>query len=294
MHKKSTENKHIQIVNNAMYYIYQHIDTDINLDELALSFNISKVHFHKIFKEQMRINIYETIKSIRLNKASNLLLTNRSSTITQIANMCGYSSQTSFIRAFKQRFEQTPKEWRKGGFKEYSKQIIDSSPIPFTEDFVVGDIEPKKKKKKINKVYYKRQYGYLREEIQHTWQKLQAWIYTNNIKKYELIALYHDNPVITPHEKCFYIAAVMPKINYELPNTNLPHFELKEMLCAKFDIEGIHGDILRFIQWVYQEWLPKSGFETTTNPAFTIFKENHYLNETGRFEASFYLPIQYS
>jgi len=294
VHKKLTENKHIQIVNNAMFYIYQHIDTDINLDELAHKFNISKVHFHKIFKEQMKINIYETIKSIRLHKASNLLLTNRSSTITQVANMCGYSSQTSFIRAFKQRFHQTPKEWKQGGFKIYSKNILESSTIPFNSSIVIEKIEPKIVKQKLRTLYYIRQYGYKREQIQQTWQKLQAWIYTNNIKKYKLVALYHDNPVITPHDRCFYIAAVMPEGKYDLPNTNIPHFYLKEIMCAVFDIKGIHGDILRFIQWVYQEWLPKSGFETTTNPAFTIFKENHYLNSTGKFEASFYLPIQYS
>ena len=87
MQKKITENKHIQIANNTMYYIYQHIDTDINLDELASSFGMSRVHFQKIFKEQMGKNIYETIKAIRLHKASNLLLTNKSSTITHIANI---------------------------------------------------------------------------------------------------------------------------------------------------------------------------------------------------------------
>lgn len=294
MHKKTTTNKHIQIVNDAMYYIYQNIDTDINLDELALSFGISKVHFHKIFKEQMKINVYESIKSIRLHKASNLLLTNSSSTITQIAHMCGYSSQTSFIRAFKQRFAQTPKEWRNGGFKKYSKEILATCPFPSTTNFLLKKIEPKIVKYKLGTLYYIRQYGYIKEGIEQSWQKLQAWIYTNNIKKYELVALYHDNPVVTPLHECFYIAAVMPKEKLNLKRTNLPSFELKDGLCALFDIEGVHGDILKFLQWIYQEWLPKSGFETTTSPAFTIFKENHYLNETGRFEASFYLPIQYS
>lgn len=123
---------------------------------------------------------------------------------------------------------------------------------------------------------------------------MQAWIYTNGIKKYDLVALYHDNPVITPHNECFYIAAVMPKEKCNLKNTNLPNFHLHEIMCAEFSIKGVHGDILKFLQWVYQDWLPKSGFETTTNPAFTVFKENHYLNETGKFEAFFYLPIQYN
>lgn len=294
MQKKSTLNHYIQIVNDTMYYIYQHIDTDINIDELALRFGISKVHYHKIFKERMGKNIYETIKSIRLHKASSLLLTNKSSTITQIANMCGYSSQTSFIRAFKQRFEQTPKEWRNGGFKTYAKGILDASPITFTDSFVIENKEPKLVRYKLSTAYYIRQLGFDKTDIQSTWQKLQAWIYTNNIKKYELIGIYHDNPVITPHDECFYIAAVIPRGDYDLSNTNLPHFKLRDILYAVFDIKGVHGDILWFLQWVYHEWLPKSGYEATTNPPFTIFRENHYLNKSGKFEASFYLPIQYT
>ncbi len=117
MQRKNTRDIHIDIANKTMSYIYKHIDTPINIDYLASSFGISKIHLHNIFKEQLDINIYESIKSIRLQKASNLLLTNKYSTITEIANMCGYSSHSSFIKAFKERFEQTPKQWRNGGHK---------------------------------------------------------------------------------------------------------------------------------------------------------------------------------
>jgi AraC family transcriptional regulator len=294
MHKKTTENRHIQIANDTMYYIYKYIDTDINIDELALKFKISKIHFHTIFKKQMGKNIYETIKSIRLQKASNLLLTNSSSTITQIANMCGYSSQTSFIRAFKQRFHQTPTKWRNGGFKEYSKEILSNSKIQHDKPHHFASIEPRIVKTKDHKAYYIRQLGYEISQIKKTWQKLKAWIYTNNIKEYEQAGLYHDNPLITPLDEAFYIGAIVLKKNYNLPNTNLPHFKISGGLYAVFSITGVHGDIVRFMQWAYQDWLPKSGFETITKPAFTIFKENHYLNESGMFEADFYLPIAYN
>ena len=119
MQKKDTRDLHIDIANKAMSYIYKNIDTPINIDLLALNFGISNTHLHKVFKEQLSINIYESIKSIRLQKASNLLLTNKYSTITQIANMCGYSSQSSFIKAFKERFEQTPKQWRNSRYSQY-------------------------------------------------------------------------------------------------------------------------------------------------------------------------------
>ena len=109
--KKETLQKRTKIANDIMYYIYTHIETNIDIEELSIDLGISKFHMHRIFKEAFGKNIYESIKSIRLQKASNLLLTNKYSTISNIVNQCGYSSQSSFIKIFKDRFEMTPKEW---------------------------------------------------------------------------------------------------------------------------------------------------------------------------------------
>ena len=64
MHRKETSLLHSKLANNMMNYITNNIDTDINIDEISKDFGISKYHFHRIFKEQMGTNIYETIKSI--------------------------------------------------------------------------------------------------------------------------------------------------------------------------------------------------------------------------------------
>jgi len=292
MHKKETNLLHSKLANNMMNYITNNIDTDINLDELSKDFGISKYHFHRIFKEQMGTNIYETIKPIRLQKASNLLITNKYSTITEIANMCGYSSQTSFIRAFKARFEQTPKLWRNGGYKDYSNKILSSSQAASLSKADFSHLEPKIVKTKTKKAYYIREKGYSKKVVQ-TWQKLMAWVYTNNIKTHEQIAIYHDNPIITPLEECYYVACIAVDENTNLENTNLPYFEIKSILCAVFEVEGKFGDILKLIQWVYHHWLPNSGFETTTFPSYTIFEENHFLNDNGKFKVKYYVPVRY-
>lgn len=292
MHKKETNLIHSKIANNMMNYINNHIDTDINIDQLALEFGISKFHFHRIFKEQMGTNIYETIKSIRLQKASNLLITNKYSTITQVANMCGYSSQTSFLRAFKERFDQTPKIWRNGGYKEYSNKILSSSQTASISQADFSHLEPKIVKTKRKIAYYIRQKGYNRNAMQ-TWQKMMAWVYTNDIKEYEEIGIYHDNPIITPLDDCYYVACIAPKHNNNLKNTNLPSFEIYEGICAVFDVEGKYGDILKLIQWVYHHWLPNSGFETTTAPSYTTFEKNHFLSDDKLFKCTYYVPVRY-
>ncbi len=292
MHKKETSLYHSKISNNMMNYINNHIDTDINIEQIAFDLKISKFHLHKIFKEQMGTNIYETIKSIRLQKASNLLITNKYSTITEVANMCGYSSQTSFIRAFKIRFDQTPKIWRNGGYKEYSNKILSSSQTASISEADFSHLTPKIVKTKSKTAYYIRHKGYSKKLVQ-TWQKMIAWVYTNDIEEYEQIGMYHDNPIITPLENCYYVACIVPKDDRKFSNTNLPSFEIYVGLCATFEVEGKYGDILKLIQWVYHHWLPNSGFETTTLPSYTIFEKNHFLSDDGLFKGVYYVPVRY-
>jgi len=289
--KKKTNLQHSQIANNMMYYIYRHIETSINIDELSIELGVSKFHLHRLFKRQIGSNIYETIKSIRLQKASNLLITNTSSTITEIANMCGYSSQTSFIRAFKERFSMTPKLWRRGGYRTYSNQILKSSPTASISTANYSHLEPNIIKTQAKKAYYIRHKGYNRK-IRQTWQKMMAWVYTNEIEEYEEIGIYHDNPIVTPLEECFYISAIHMKKDKNLKNTSLPHFEIPAGIYATFEVEGEYGDILKLIQWAYHEWLPKSGFETSTHPSYTILHKNHFLEEDEKFRISYYLPVR--
>lgn len=290
--KRKTLDKKIKISNNLMFYIYTHIETDINLDELALEYKINKFYMHKIFKEIFGRNIYESIKSIRLQKASNLLLTNKYSTISEIANECGYGSQTSFIRAFKERFSMTPNIWRKGGYMDYSQKILKQSKKAQQSTAIFDSIEAQIVKIPQMNAYYIRHRGYgIRTAL--TWQKIQTWIYQNDLKNYTLISLFHDNPTIVPLEECQHVMCVIPDDKKEISNQNLPQLKISESVCAKFDLEGTRGDLLKFIHWVYHVWLPHSDYQTTTKPPYAIYHKNHYLNEDKKFSISFYLSIKF-
>jgi len=289
--KRETLNKKTKISNDIMFYIYTNIDIDINMDELAKSFNISKFYMHKIFKEIFGRNIYESIKSIRLQKASSLLLTNKYSTITEIASLCGYSSQTSFIRVFKERFLVTPTAWRKGEYKKYSNTILEESQKAKDSNASFNNIEATIVKMPHIQAYYIRHNGYT-DEIKQTWQKIQTWTYSNDINNYKHIALFHDNPVVTHLEECQYVACI--EVEEELPdNQRLPKFNISEGTYAKFELKGRDGDFLKFMHWLYNEWLPSSEYETTTKPPYAIYNKNKYLSDDNTFDLSFYLSIQY-
>jgi AraC family transcriptional regulator len=290
--KKETLQKRVQIANDIMYYIYTHIDTNIDMDELSSDLKVSKFHMHRVFKDIFGKNIYESIKSIRLQKASNLLLTNKYSTITDVANICGYSSQTSFLRVFKERFSMTPKEWKNGGYKEYSQHIIEQSTKAKKSTAKFDNLEPTIVKMPLIESYYIRHSGY-NAQIKQTWQKLQTWIFSNNISEYKQIALFHDNPTVTPLNECQYVACIVVEKGAKVKSDRLPKFNISDGIYAKFDLVGEQGDMLKFIQWVYHEWLPKSEYETTTKPPYVIYRKNNYLSEDSRFDISFYLSIKF-
>lgn len=281
--KKDTKIQRSDILNNTYYYIYKNLEHQINLDEVAKYNSVSKFHFHRIIKEDTGCTLFELISSIRLQKAANLLITNKHSTISEIANSCGYMSHSSFIKAFKNKYGFTPTAWRKGSYKDYSKELLKE--FPSNKDF--SYVKPKIKVCEDIHCAYIRHKGYNIGVID-TWEKIQAIAYEQDIKQYKQIALYHDNPSITPLENCSYVACITAPKDFK---GKISTFTIQEGLYAVFPLEGVYGDVLNFIRYVYHYWLPDSGYEARTMPAYTVYHKNHFTTGLEDFSLDLCIPI---
>lgn len=290
--RKETKNQRADIVNSVLYRIYSHIDGSLSAEELAKEAGLSPHHLHRIWREETGKNLYENIKSIRLQKAASLLLTNRYANISEVASMCGYGSQTSFINAFRGRFGATPGEWRGGKYLEYSESIVASSVSASASDRDFEGVMPKIKKSEAIRAAYIRHKGY-GISIKNSWNRLYAWAIENGIpQSARQIGLHHDNPTITPLSECAYVAAI--EVGDDIsPHGQVAFFEIPSSLCAVFEINGKYGDVLRFMRYVYHIWLPDSGFEAKTMPPYAVYRKNHFLDMdgSGEFRLEFYLPI---
>lgn len=284
--KKETIQERADIVNKSLSFMYRNIEHEITLDDLAKLNHVSKFHFHRIFKEETSENFSEMLTSIRLQKAANLLISNKHSTISEILNSCGYKSSSSFIKAFKKRFIYTPKEWRNGAFKRYSDEL--------NIDNISNKIKNLEYEIKVNEeIYcaYIRHKGY-DKSIKNTWQRLRALAYQNNINNYQEIGLHHDNPSITPLNKCKYIAAITIDKENKI-NSNISTFVIPKSLCAIFKLDGKYGDILDLIRYIHQEWILNEGkgYEITTLPIYIKYIKNHLVDNTD-FEIEVNIPIK--
>ena len=281
--KKETLQQRADIINKSLHYIYKNIETNITLEELASLNNISRFHFHRIFKDETNENFSNMLTSIRLQKAANLLISNKHSTITEISNSCGYSSHSSFIKAFKKRFNFTPTQWKNGAFNEYSKNIIDNKYYKHLK--IEADIKVKEP------IYcaYIRHKGY-NKNIKYTWERLRALAFQNDILEYEEIGLHHDNPSITPLENCNYVAAITIQKDMKL-NNQISTLIIPKSLCAVFKYSGEYGDIINLIRYIHHEWIKDKGYEVTTLPTYIKYIKNH-LVENSNFEVEVNIPIK--
>lgn len=96
----------------VLEYIAAHYMESITLDGVADALKISKYTLSRIFADKLNLGFCNYINLLRLLDASRLLRTTDLS-ITQICFSCGFGTQRTFNRIFRERFGETPSEMRK-------------------------------------------------------------------------------------------------------------------------------------------------------------------------------------
>src|SRR5438132_1335547 len=93
-------------------HIDGHLDGDLDLDSVSRIAAFSKFHFHRQFTATFGLSVHRYVQLARMQRASKRLVSNEAS-VTQVAMDAGYESPDAFARAFRQRFGQSPSEFRK-------------------------------------------------------------------------------------------------------------------------------------------------------------------------------------
>ncbi|MGN9165651.1 GH39 family glycosyl hydrolase [Tissierellaceae bacterium HCP3S3_D8] len=96
---------------NIISYINDNLGQKITLQQLAKREHISLYYLSHFFKNKVGISFQEYINTVRLDKATSLLITTND-TITDVAFQCGFSSTTYFNKIFKESYNCTPTEYR--------------------------------------------------------------------------------------------------------------------------------------------------------------------------------------
>lgn len=311
-------------INNVVNYIYNHLDDeDLNHNRLADIACFSRYHFHRIFKAMIGETLGAFIKRLRLEKSTAFLSRNPKMTITDIALECGFSSSSTYARAFKERYGMSASEFRNAYYLSYSpKRKLDSKECKllskFRETFSnawqapeasmyyienVNKNVPRRLVMEMKKVevrempemnvIYVRHIGPY-NEIEGAWNKLCTWAGPRGLlgnPDQNFLGIYYDNPEVTEPAKLRSDACVTvpegTKVDGDIGTMKIPS---GKYACALFEIApdefGAAWD--KFMN----EWLPESGYQPDDRLCYELYLNNAAEHPEGHFILELCQPVK--
>lgn len=205
----------------VLRYLEAHFKQPLNLKDVAEKAFLSPYHFHRIFKAVTQETLADYLRRLKLEYAAQQLFYNEQS-ITEIALTLGFSSSQSFAKAFRQYYGLSATDIRNCLTLDQYRALIQNSKIGYlmrnndnalNEETPYSDFsqqvtkqpgETVMKTESIKQRYlaYIRVTGPYGEGYQEALEKLYRWAHLHSLADGESLMIYHDNPEITPSEKC--------------------------------------------------------------------------------------------
>lgn len=91
-------------------YLNEHLTEDISIDELSSRFFLSRYYLMHTFKEQTGYTIGSYLSTKRLFLARDLIA--KGTPITDVCYACGFHNYSTFSRAYKKSFGESPRDYR--------------------------------------------------------------------------------------------------------------------------------------------------------------------------------------
>lgn len=111
--ESDTENqKKTDLTRRVIKYISQNYEKDINLGIISRDLGYNRFYLSHTFTECMGISIIDHLNRTRIHKAQKMLIRNEYS-ISEIAELCGFSGTSYFSTAFKKATGCSPMQYKK-------------------------------------------------------------------------------------------------------------------------------------------------------------------------------------
>ncbi len=104
-------NPHAATMRQAVAYLQNHLDQELNVDKMAASFKMSSSYFRKMFKTAYGISPRTMHRELRMWRAGEMLAYSGLN-VSEVADKLGFSNIHNFSRAFKEVTSNCPLSYR--------------------------------------------------------------------------------------------------------------------------------------------------------------------------------------
>jgi AraC family transcriptional regulator len=302
---------YIVTINKVVDYIEDNISEVITLSDIAAVSDMSKYHFHKIFKSITGETVADYIKRVRLEKSADMLI-RTSNSMTLIAYESGFSSSSVFSREFKRKYSISPRDFRLmfscfkrfnnsdnnicNEKKKYFEKALSlnkslSSIMRISKKFnLLESFDFKIELLPEYKVLYMRYVGEYSDidNIFSIWKNLKEFsnsysLLTNNSS---FLSIIYDNPNICQYGKCRYdvCISVPEDKNINFLKNKIGYKVISGGKYVIFNFKGTLSNIFETYSWIDASWFKKMGYEPENKPSYFRHTQNREYSEPMQFE----------
>lgn len=276
-------------------HIDRHLDGDLDLAAVSSVAAFSKFHFHRQFKATFGVSLHRYVQLARLRQASKRLADGQGPSVTDIALDAGYETPDAFARAFRQRFQQSPSDFRKSpdwapwlqAFGPLNSARSKLMPTTFSPDQVtVREVEP-------TRVAMFEHRGDP-ETLDVTIQRFIAWRKAADLspKTSPTFNIWHTErrPADPADYRMDLCVGIGPDHLVDERDGTVRAGEIPGGRCAVLRVTGDTHNLEPAALYLYRDWLPASGEEMRD---FPIYCQRFFLDdpELGT-AAELHLPLK--
>lgn len=290
-------------MNRAIDHVQTHLHRPLPLEEVAQIACFSPFHFHRIFKAHTGETLNRFVGRLRLEKALRLMSREADLSLTDIAHRCGFASSSDFTRAFKRLHGVAPSAFdieghRKGGRAQLD-DVVDSSTVDGRVDRPRSAIEnpdgfevefislPSRR------VAYRRVLAPYREGVvEAAYVEHMRWALAHQVLDCPWLGYMWEDPEVTDLEVCRYDVAVIVPEDMRWNEVEVGSFSFPAMTVASVELRGGLDLALRCMDWLFNTWLPSSGYVPEDLPCFEAWLGQPYAHGNEHYELCAQLPVR--
>jgi len=257
----------------------------------------SEFHFHRIFGAVTGETLSNFTNRLRLEKAARLLRYS-GHRVTKIALDCGFSSSATFSRAFRSRYDTSPRQFRNSGEIKKSKICKEL----FSQEGYLLPMSAEEKRAAFPVRLIKvpeRQVAYIRVTnafemdrvlaALHTiieWAKAQD-IFSQGI----LFGMSVDDPHVTPKPLYRYEVCFASPFPFECMK-GMSKLKMPAMRYAATRVSGDLRKIATATDYLFRGWLINSDYEPEHAPGLEVFLDKENATDWSHVELELCIPVR--
>jgi AraC family transcriptional regulator len=280
----------------VLVYIQGHLDDAISLADLAALAHFSPYHFHRVFRGMVGESVMGHVRRLRLERAAHRLKFGRQP-VTRVAFEAGYETHEAFTRAFAAMFGEPPSRFRD---RRRPVRAVSPSGVHYSPDEAPVDFRPVRpegpppaarvERLPPTRVAFVRHLGPY-SEVAATWGRLFAWAGPRGLvgPGARILGIVHDDPEVTPADKVRYDAGIVVDAAFR------PEGDVGVQDLGGDYAVGEHRGPYTTLGDTYArlcgEWVPASGWELHTGPAFEVYRNSPRATGPDDLRTDVYLPL---